>query len=101
MLHPFRESIRLKLLALLIQSKPKPRVVMDPATGLPVIDPKTGKKKEASGENLKLQRYLRSGWVLGFFPLHNREVTTELGIEWLRYNAMPWEQPLFAIKVIY
>ena len=55
---------------------------------------------ETNSENLKMQRYLRSGWVLGFFPLHNREITTELGIEWLRYNAMPWEQPLFAIKVI-
>jgi hypothetical protein len=73
--HPFRESVRIKLLGLLIQSKP--------ATG---------------GENLKLQRYLRSGTVLGFYPLHNREVTSELSNEWLRMSAMPWEQPLFAIK---
>ena len=41
---------------------------------------------------------LRMGTVLSFYPLHNREVTSELSREWLRPSALPWEQPLFAIK---
>jgi len=73
--HPFRESVRLKVLNLIIQSKPS-----------------------ENSENLKISRYLRSGWMLAYFPLHNSEVMTELRHEWLRTYAMPWEQPLFAVK---
>ena len=66
---------RLKLLNLIIQSKPS-----------------------ENSENLKISRYLRNKWILGYFPLHNQDVMRELGGEWLRPKAMPWEQPLFAIK---
>lgn len=51
---PFTEGIRLKLSALILESR-----------------------KVGGAQNLKIRRYLRSGWILGCFPMHNR-VTTEL-----------------------
>jgi len=59
---PFRELIRLKLCALILESRP-PRREPD--------------GRIVPGENLKIRRYLRNGWMKGVFPLHDR-VKTEL-----------------------
>jgi hypothetical protein len=50
--HPFRELIRLKLCAILLETRPAP-----------------------NKENLKIGRYLRNRWILGCFPLHDRAKT--------------------------
>lgn len=36
-------------------------------------------------ENLKIQRYLRNGWLKGCFPLHNRSKTKAIQEKWFRY----------------
>jgi hypothetical protein len=50
---PFRELIRLKLCALILETRPD----------------------GGKSENLKIARYLRNGWMLGCFPLHDRAKT--------------------------
>lgn len=60
--HPFREIVRLKLTALILESR---------AVG--------------GAQSLKIRRYLSSGWWKGCFPLHNRSVTDVLEKKWLRY----------------
>lgn len=60
--HPFREITRLKLEALLLEARPH-------------------HKKE----NLKIRRYLRSGWMTAVFPLHNRAHTEILMMKWKQF----------------
>jgi hypothetical protein len=73
MTHPFRDIIRLKLTALILESR------------LP-----------NGGENLKIRRYIRSGWLKACFPLHNRAKTENLHIEWQKFPFKA--QPLNEIK---
>lgn len=74
-LHPFRHQIRLKIAATILQSKPK-----------------TG------GENLKIRRYMRNGWLKACFCLHNSEKISEFNKTWLPWNVLPWNQPFDSIK---
>eukprot|EP01039_Chlorochromonas_danica_P004477 gene4477-4905_t len=60
--HPFREIIRLKLSALLLEHR-SPRL----------------------GENLKIRRYLRSGWIKACFPLHNGTQIEMLTLKWKQF----------------
>lgn len=60
--HPFREIVRLKLSALLLESRPHNK-----------------------RENLKIRRYLRKGWMKAVFPLHNRERTEVLSLKWKNF----------------
>ena len=73
MTHPFRDLIRLKLTALILESRPS-----------------NGK------ENLKIRRYIRSGGLKACFPLHNRAKTENLGVEWMKFPFKA--QPLYEIK---
>jgi len=73
--HPFaRDVIRLKILALLMESRP-----------------------HQGGENLKLKRYLRYGRILGIFPLHDSVKKKALQHAWLR-KWLPWRMPFLRIK---
>lgn len=60
--HPFREIVRLKLTALILESR-----------------------TVGGGQSLKIRRYLTSGWWKGCFPLHNRSTTDVVEKKWLRY----------------
>ena len=71
--HPFRESVRLKLSALLLESRD--------ADGSP---------------DLNLHKYLRKQWLLGYFPLHNDTQKRQLAAEWAHYPRR--QLPLFGIK---
>jgi anoctamin-10/anoctamin-7 len=71
--HPFRDLIRLKLTALILESR-----------------------MPNGGENLKIRRYIRSGWLKACFPLHNRAKTENLHIEWQKFPFKA--QPLDEIK---
>lgn len=59
--HPFREIVRLKLSAILLESHPR-------------IDLQNMKITE----NLKIQRYLKNGWMKGCFPFHHEGKRKEL-----------------------
>ena len=73
--HPFaRDVIRLKILCLLIESRPI-----------------------RGGENLKLQRYLRWGRLLGAFPLHDVAKRRTLAHAWMA-GSVPWKMPFLRIK---
>ncbi len=73
--HPFGVNQRLRLLATLMEMKPK-----------------------WGGENLKMRRYIANGRILGYFPLHEPEEIRELSKVWLKWKVMPWNQPFHAIK---
>ena len=73
--HPFGVKERLRLLATLMEMKPK-----------------------WGGENLKMRRYIANGKVLGYFPLHQPEELRALSKVWLHWKVMPWTQPFYAIK---
>jgi hypothetical protein len=60
--NPFRELIRLKLTAMILESRPP-----------------------GGGQNLKIRRYLRSGWLKACFPLHNRAKTEDIEQKWALY----------------
>jgi len=62
--NPFREIVRLKIGAILLQSSPH------------------------KGENIKIERYLRFNHVLACFALHNREKTRDLEVMWSQF---PWK----------
>ncbi|RYG64276.1 hypothetical protein EON64_14335 [archaeon] len=59
---PFRELVRLKLCALILESR-------------------SHGKKEA----LKIRRYIRTGWMKAVFPLHNKVRTELLSMKWQRF----------------
>lgn len=70
---PFREMIRLKLCALILESR------------------SSGRK-----EALKIRRYIRSGWMKAVFPLHNKVRTELLSMKW---NRFPFQRiPLDDVK---
>jgi len=73
--HPFEAKERLRLLATLMEMKPK-----------------------WGGENLKMRRYIAMGKVLGYFPLHQPEELRALSKIWLHWKVLPWNQPFYAIK---
>ncbi|KAJ1427837.1 calcium-activated chloride channel-domain-containing protein [Ochromonadaceae sp. CCMP2298] len=60
--HCFSEIVRLKLAALIVESRP--------ADG---------------SQNLKIRRYIRSGWLLACYPLHDKKKADELMHEWRKY----------------
>lgn len=60
--HPFREIVRLKLTAVILESR-----------------------SVGGGQSLKIRRYLKNGWWKGCFPLHNRSTTDVVEKKWLRY----------------
>lgn len=62
MKHPFHEIVRLKLGALILESR-----------------------QIGGGQNLKIRRYLKSGWMKGCFPLHNRASSELIERKWVRY----------------
>lgn len=62
--HPFREIVRLKLTALILESR-----------------------QVGGAQSLKIRRYLLNGWWKGCFPLHNRSITDVLEKKWLRYPS--------------
>jgi hypothetical protein len=64
--HPFRDIVRLKVCALLLQSR-----------------------LDDGSPNLRIQKYLRKKWMLGCFALHDRTKTRALGVEWTRYPRSP------------
>lgn len=71
--HPFREIVRLKLCALLLESR------------------------DADGSaNFNIRRCIEDGDLIGCFPLHDRAKTQALGVEW---NVFPRRRlPLYYIK---
>lgn len=60
--HPFRDLVRLKLTAMIMESRP--------ADG---------------SQNLKLRRYIRNKTLLSCFPLHNRTKTRNIEVKWELY----------------
>lgn len=60
--HPFREIVRMKLISMILESRPP-----------------------GGGQNLKIRRYIRSGWLKACFPLHNRQKTETLETKWKLY----------------
>lgn len=74
--HPFqREVIRLKILSLIIESRP-----------------------HWNGENIKLKRYVKYQRILGVFALHDAARKKSLAKDWLRLGTMPWRAPFHKIK---
>ncbi len=71
--HPFRDLVRIKLTALILESR-----------------------MPNGGENLKIRRYIRNGWLKACFPLHNRAKTENLQIEWQKFPFH--SQPLAEVK---
>ena len=50
----------------------------------------------STGQNLKLERYIKNGRVLACFALHNREKTRDLEVMWSQF---PWKPlPLYHMK---
>ena len=73
---PFsRDVIRLKLLALIMESRP-----------------------HTGGENLKLKRYVKYSRILGIFPLHDAAKRQELKHLWFLSFSWPWRAPFNQIK---
>lgn len=70
--HPFRELIRLKLAALILESRVQ------------------------GSQNLKIRRYLRNGWLKAVFPLHDRQKTELLEYKMNQYPKQ--KLPLDDIK---
>ncbi len=75
---PFSSSIRKRLIGLLIEAKPK-----------------------WGGENIKIQRYIRTKKIVAYFPLHEPEKIEVLARLWLDWSVMPWAQPFYNIKEYY
>lgn len=72
--HPFRELVRLKLSSILLEQR-------------------IGGK-----ENLKIRRYIRNGWLLGCFSLHNREQTQVIEFKWQLFPFQNHNLPLDDVK---
>jgi hypothetical protein len=72
--HPFRELVRLKLSAILLEQRIN------------------------GNENLKIRRYIRNGWLLGSFPLHNREQTQVIEFKWQLFPFQNQNLPLDDVK---
>lgn len=68
--HPFSDIIRLKLSALILESRVN------------------------GAQNLKIRRYIRSGWLLGCYPLHDKTKKDALWAGWQQYpfKALPLTQ---------
>lgn len=63
--HPFSDVVRLKLSALILESR---------------VD---------GAQNLKIRRYIRSGWLLGCYPLHDKAKKDAIWQEWSNYPFAP------------
>lgn len=72
---PFSHSVKARLTGLLLETKPK-----------------------WGGENIKVERYLNSGKILAYFPLHEPLKLAKLHKVWLSIQTLPWSQPFFYIK---
>ena len=72
---PFSHSVKARLTGLLMETKPK-----------------------WGGENIKVERYLRQGKILGYFPLHEPELLKKLNKVWMSLYTLPWSQPFYHIK---
>eukprot|EP00604_Paraphysomonas_vestita_P001703 CAMPEP_0174817746 /NCGR_PEP_ID=MMETSP1107-20130205/254_1 /TAXON_ID=36770 /ORGANISM="Paraphysomonas vestita, Strain GFlagA" /LENGTH=652 /DNA_ID=CAMNT_0016028733 /DNA_START=1071 /DNA_END=3029 /DNA_ORIENTATION=+ len=73
--HPFRESVRLKLTQILIESPPPDKT-----------------------NPIKLRQGILKGRITAFFPLHNIPRLNEIKEKWLSPSVLPWQQPFFEIK---
>lgn len=70
--HPFSDIVRLKLSALLLEMR---------------VD---------GAQNLKIRRYIRNGWLLGCYPLHDK---TKKDAIWRNWNQYPFKAlPLTQFK---
>jgi hypothetical protein len=69
--HPFSDINRLKLAALILESKPPD-----------------------GSQNLKIRRYLRNGWLRACYPLHDKKKAELLMSEWRNYpvQKLPLER---------
>ena len=79
--HPFRSSIRLKLLAMM-------------------IDKELSESEEILPLKLRVRKHIAQGNILAFFPLHNPHIQMHLSKDWLRWR-WPWRMPLFQIREYY
>lgn len=75
MTHPFRESVRLKLINLMLQAPPS-----------------------EGGCGLALRKLVVKKHMLAFYPLHNQGLIRQLEDKWLSWKVLPWNQPLWDIK---
>ena len=74
MSHPFRSSVRLKLLAMMIDNE-----------------------LAGAEESERVRKHITHGNVLAFFPLHSPHFQRHLTKDWLQLR-WPWKAPLFQIK---
>ncbi len=72
---PFSHSVKARLTGTLMETKPK-----------------------WGGENIKIERYLNSGKILAYFPLHEPDKLAKLHKVWMNWGTLPWAQPFFHIK---
>jgi hypothetical protein len=79
--HPFRDLLRLKVSAVMLQSRPR------------YLEP-SGEKR--STQNLKIQRYLKKNYILGCFLLQKDHKNIVFRQQWVKYPVKPL--PSEAIK---
>ena len=71
----FSHSVKARLTGTLVETKPK-----------------------WGGENIKIERYLNSGKILAYFPLHEPDKLAKLHKVWMNWGTLPWSQPFYHIK---
>ena len=76
MTHPFRDLIRIQLTKAIIESRP-----------------------DDGGQNLKIDRYVKNGKILAFYPLQNVGELEYFEKDWLKEYRFPWNEPIDKIKV--
>ena len=76
MQHPFRSSIRIRLVMTMVTAKPPD-----------------------GSQPIKIRPHIRKKNIAAFYPLHNMHRLDKLGSEWLPLTVFPWQQPYMAIKV--
>ena len=73
----FSELVRLKITMSLIEAKPPD-----------------------GGEHLKIRKYLLKNRILALFPLHTPSFRDALKSKLMRWDLIPWEEPVDDIKVL-
>ena len=85
--HPFRDLTRLKLTQLL----------METYSGVNVEE-EEGNQTEEMGK-INIRKHLNQGRITACFPLHRQEKLALLQTQWLAWHVLPWQAPLFEVKV--